>query len=81
MIPSIINKYNDSKTYDEGYIYDVYDPDGIFICNITLDNYGKREPDQIDTPLHAKSRNGFIYVMRTEETGYRELVVYKMIWQ
>ena len=64
-----------------GYIYDVYDPNGMFMCNISLENYGKMEPSQIDTPLHAKSKNGFIYLLRTKETGYRELVVYRMIWE
>jgi hypothetical protein len=64
-----------------GYIYDVFNPEGIFICKISLDNLGKMGPNQIETPLHAKSRNGHLYCLRTKGSGYIELVVYKMLWE
>jgi len=72
--------YEKSQDYN-GYIYDVFNPDGIFICRISLDNYGKMGPYQIGTPLPARSKNGRIYCLRTKESGYLELVAYKMIWE
>ncbi|MFC2142044.1 6-bladed beta-propeller [Acidobacteriota bacterium] len=65
----------------KAYVYNVFNADGVFIRNISLGNIGKIGPNQIDTPLHVKSRAGNIYLLRTKDSGYLELVVYKMIWQ
>ena len=32
-------------------------------------------------PLPALSKNGLLYHMREKESGFKELVVFKMIWQ
>ncbi len=58
------------------FVYDIFNPDGLFIGKMSLDNYD-REYD----PFPAKARNNLIYCIREKESGYTELVVYKMNWE
>lgn len=58
------------------FVYDIFNPDGIFIGKMNLDNYrGKYNP------FPAKAKNNRIYCIREKESGYKELVVYKMKWE
>ncbi len=51
------------------YVYDVFNPEGVFIDRIKLDSPGA---------LVKKSR---IYFFKEKESGYKEFVVYKMMWE
>lgn len=66
----------------EGYIYDVFNSEGIFICRMSLDNYGL--PDYFDIgsegPLEVRAKRNRLYCNRMKRNGQNELVVYKMIW-
>jgi hypothetical protein len=73
-------------TFEEGkntkeYIYDVFNPEGIFIARINLSNYGFLEYIGKDSPLEAKAYKNRLYCLQEKESGYKELVVYKMIWE
>jgi len=58
------------------FIYDIFNPAGIFIGKMNLDNYRG-----MYRPFPAKARNNRIYCIREKESGYKELVVYKMKWE
>lgn len=75
-------------TYERGknpnsFIYDIFNPDGYFIARVELDNYGVSpySYNELPLPLSVESKNGHIYVLRDKESGYKELVVYKMKWE
>ena len=72
-------------TYEKGgnpreYKYDIFNPEGIFIGRLSLDNYGKYSPLQ-EGQLEAAAKNNRLYCIREKESGYKELVVYKMRWE
>jgi hypothetical protein len=69
-----------AMTYEAGkmaneYIYDIFNPDGVFIGRMSLDNYSDFRP------LEAKAEKKRLYSMREKESGYKELVVYRMKWR
>lgn len=66
-----------------GFIYDIFNPDGLFIGRIELDNYGNLATSPIinPLPLDVVAKNSRIYCLREKESGYKELVVYKMRWE
>jgi len=71
-------------TYEKGekprqFIYDIFDSDGVFIGRIGLDNYGQDAMQM--APLPALSKDGLLYSVREKESGYKELVVYRMNWE
>ena len=61
------------------FIYDIFNSDGVFIGRFGLDNYGQSGAQLI--PFPALSKKDHIYCVREKESGFKELVVYKMIWQ
>jgi hypothetical protein len=63
-----------------GFMYDIFDPSGIFIGRISLDNSGNEQTEVWGGPFEAKAKNGCLYCMRAKDNGYQELVVYKMNW-
>ncbi len=70
-------------TYEESdkpnqYIYDVFNPDGVFITRISLGNMVFFSLWDIQ---YATARKGRIYCLQKKPNGYKELVVYKMIWE
>jgi len=70
-------------TYEKGkrlgeYVYDVFDPEGIFIAKTSFPNYGRYGISQ--TPLFAMARKGHVYCFREQESGFKEILVYKMPW-
>lgn len=71
-------------TYERGenpgeYLYDVFNPDGVFVMRTVLDNYG--QSGNVDVPLFAMAKGGWLYCVREKESGFKELVVYKMEWE
>ncbi len=75
-------------TYETGqgsnaFIYDIFNPDGLFIGRIELDNYGSSpfSVTGIRVPLNVAAKNNRLYCLREKESGYKELVVYKMRWE
>ena len=72
------------KTYEPGqkegdYIHDIFTPEGVFIARKSLPGHGAwMYPGRnLDT---ARAKNGRLYCINEKETGFKELVVYKMIW-
>jgi hypothetical protein len=57
------------------YIYDIFNSEGVFIATTKLANGGDR------IPFDAKAAQDHIYYIREKESGYKELVVYKMMWE
>ncbi len=73
-------------TFEQGknpgeYIYDVFNADGILTARTSLGNYGYSEYIRDEMPLEAKAKNGRIYCTREKPSGFKELAVYKMIWE
>lgn len=75
-------------TYEKGkgpndYIYDVFNPDGLFVGRIELENYGSSPFSWtgIFIPLNVAAKNNCLYCLKEKESGYKELVVYKMRWE
>jgi hypothetical protein len=70
-------------TYEEGenpgeYQYDIFNSSGIFISRISLENIVRR--GQVDR-IFAAAKNKCLYCLQEKESGYKELVVYRMIWE
>ena len=70
-------------TYEEGdnpreYMYDVFNPDGIFISRMSLGNSCRENSSDIQ---FATARNKRLYCLKEKENGYKELVAYKMRWK
>jgi len=70
-------------TYEKGenpgeYIYDIFNPNGIFIGRKSLNIpwAGK-----YFGPKYEKAKNNHLYCYREKESGFSELVVYKMNWE
>jgi len=72
-------------TFEEGprngeYIYDVFDPEGLFITRLGLGNYGNW--DVISrTQLVVIAKQNRLYCIQQKESGFKELVIYKMNWE
>ncbi len=75
-------------TYERGkgpndFIFDIFNPDGLFIGRIELGNYGNLATSPIinPLPLNVVAKNDRIYCLREKESGFKELVVYRMKWE
>jgi hypothetical protein len=75
-------------TYEEGedpdeYIFDIFNSEGVFIGRISLgvylSDYFLATGGQFDSWASMK-KNRF-YCIREKESGYKELVVYEVIWE
>ena len=74
---------------EKDFIYDIFNPDGIFISRTVLDNSGNilgAPPFQELSspwggPYDVKVKKNRLYYLRGKESGYQELVVYKMKWK
>lgn len=60
-------------------VYDVFNEDGVFITRTQLENISIQ--DMRELPLNVMALNGRIYCLREKESGYKELVVYRMRWE
>jgi len=67
--------YEKSKNLRE-FVYDIFNPDGIFTGKISLNNY-----KGMYRSLPVKVKNNRLYCLNEKESGYKELVVYKMRWE
>jgi hypothetical protein len=63
----------------EGFIHDVFNADGIFIARVGLGRYGIL--GRALNPLRATTANGRFYRLCFKESGYPELIVYRMLWK
>lgn len=90
LMPPFQGGFTDDKgrlfvmTFEKGeksreYVYDVFNLDGIFIDRIKLDNFG--EYGFSVRALHVIAKGNSLYQYREKESGYKELVVYKMRWE
>ena len=71
-------------TYEEGqkedeYIHDVFNSDGIYFSRQNLKSYGKLGWEL--EPLVAVAKNKRLYCLQEKDSGYKELVVYKIRWE
>ena len=67
-------------TYEEGenpgeFITDIFSNEGAFVGRKSLNAW------IFNSILWAKMKRGLLYCIREKESGYKELVVYKMKWQ
>ena len=60
------------------YIHDVYDKDGVLIVRAPIGASGILA--RALNPLRAAARNGRYYRLTFKESGYPELIVYRMVW-
>lgn len=67
----------ESETSGE-YIYDIFNPDGLFISRSSLGHIIGMSQWNLKV---ATARNNRLYCIKENENGYKELVVYKMIWE
>jgi len=63
----------------EGFVHDVYNADGIFITRIGLGDYGIM--GRALNHLRATATNGRFYRLQFKDSGYPELIVYRMVWE
>ena len=73
-------------TFEKGegpkeFIYDIFNPDGVFIGRTVLDNCVFWPESNIHIPGNVVAKNNRIYSVREKVSGYKELVVYKMRWE
>lgn len=59
------------------YMYDIFNSEGLFISRTSLGNLTGMSQWNLQ---YAKARNKRLYCIKEKEKGYKELVVYKMIW-
>jgi hypothetical protein len=67
------------RTWEEGprkgeYVHDIFNPDGVFIGRTSLDMIYRRDRE------YAKQRGGKIYGFSQDDSGYEQLVEYKLSW-
>jgi len=68
-------------TYEKGrngseFIYDIFDQDGAFVARTALSNYGRY--GIVERALFAMARRGRVYCFSEKESGFKEIVVYRM---
>ena len=73
------------KTYEEGtnkaeYMHDIFNSDGLFITRKSMVGHGNWIYPG-DSLNRGKARNNHFYCIREKENGFKELVVYRMIWE
>lgn len=73
-------------TFEKGekpkeFIYDIFNPDGIFIGRMVLDSCAFWPESTIKTPSNVVAKNNRIYNQREKENGFRELMIYRMRWE
>ena len=69
-------------THEEGtnpgeYMHDIYSSEGAFIGRMSLVNNQRLQYE----PYAARVKKDRLYSLQEKESGYRELVVYRMIWE
>jgi hypothetical protein len=69
-----------ARTYEEGkapgeFMYDIFNPEGIFILKKSMNIYTWGEID-----LSAVVKKGHLYCLQEKESGFKKLVIYQMNW-
>jgi len=72
-------------TFEEGddkgkYFCDLFDPDGRFISRVGVGNFANWD-NIVRSQLIVISKQNRMYCIQQKESGYKELVVYKMKWE
>ena len=62
------------------YISDVFNAEGVFIARAELGYYDLLKAFWEGNELGLKTKNGHLYFLREKPSGYKELVVSRMIW-
>ncbi|MFZ2053759.1 MAG: hypothetical protein WAU81_06140 [Candidatus Aminicenantales bacterium] len=62
------------------YISDVFNAEGVFIARASLGNYDLLKDIWEGNTLGLKAKNGRIYCLKEKPSGYKELVVSRLIW-
>ncbi|MCD6517593.1 MAG: hypothetical protein J7L72_09310 [Candidatus Aminicenantes bacterium] len=60
------------------YLFDIFDPDGIFVGRTRLANSGNEITAKWGGPFQVRVRNDCIYSLRKKESGYQEMIVHKL---
>jgi hypothetical protein len=73
-------------TFEKGenlndYLYDIFNPDGVFIGRTVINNYGYRQYISKNAALDIMAKQDRIYYIREKQGGFKELVVSEMFWQ
>jgi hypothetical protein len=63
------------------YMYDIFNPKGVFVARTSLDNYYISGSFKREYETNPTAKNGRLYCLREKESGFKELVVYRMIWK
>jgi len=63
------------------YMYDIFNAQGAFICRTSLGNYYIEGPFKREWETRVVARGGYLYSLFEKESGYKELVVHKMVWK
>jgi hypothetical protein len=72
-------------TFEKGetpgsYLYDIFNPDGVFVGRTSLDNSGNEATEIWGGPFEVRAKNDLLYYLRAKPSGYQELVVCLMTW-
>ncbi len=69
----------EQEDHEGSYIHDVFNKDGALIARVPLGKYGILGRSL--NPLKATSKNGRFYQVRFKESGYAEVIAYRMVWE
>lgn len=69
------------KSESEMNICDIYTPDGVLIERKALGYYDLSKFIYLNESLDIMAKDGRLYCMREKESGFEELIVYKMDWE
>ncbi len=76
------------RTYEKGvneneYIHDIFNPEGVFIARKSMPSFSllMYPGHSVGRGNIAKAKNGRFYCIQEKASGYKELVVYRMIWK
>jgi 6-bladed beta-propeller len=72
-------------TFEKGespgyYLYDIFNPEGVYVGRTSLDNSGNESSEIWGGPFEVRAKNNLLYYLRAKDSGFQELVVYRMIW-
>jgi len=62
----------------KGYVFDIFNKDGVFIGRKCLDVCSHRE--LLGSFLFAQAKHDRLYCLRENENGYKEIVIYSTVW-
>jgi hypothetical protein len=75
-------------TYETGekpgeYLFDIFNPDGVFIARMSCAAYLSADLFAPGSPTDSwiTAKNGRLYAIQEKPSGFKKLVVYRMIWK